>query len=760
MAHSKIEHITYPAGGWLAAKAVGDALHEQMNLREDIKILFEMNKPEGFDCPGCAWPDAKPPHPVEACENGIKAMSWEATSKRATPEFFAEHTVSELLTWSDYDLENSGRLTHPMKYDAQSDTYQAIDWDTAFAEVGALLQSYNPESVEFYTSGRTSNEAAFLYQLFGREYGHNNYPDCSNMCHEPTSVGLPPAIGVGKATITLEDLAECDLLITIGHNPGTNHPRMLTYLREISLRGAKIVAINPLKERGLIDFIPPQSPVQMVDFQPTKLASNYYTVRVGGDAALLKGIIRIVIETHEANKAAGKAAILDEAFIASDTAGYEALRADVLATDWDRLTKKSGLSREEIEEIAKLYMEAERTIICYGMGATQHETGTQNIQQMVNLLLLKGNIGRPGTGISPIRGHSNVQGDRTVGITEKPNAALLGNIEKRYGFQPPKEWGHAAVASMQAISAGTVKALVCMGGNLVTAMPDQSRCVPGIKSLDLAVHVATKPNRSHLITSRHTYVFPVLGRTEIDMQAGGPQAVTVEDSMSMVHASSGKIPPASPHLKSECAVIAGMAKATLPHSKVDWDKLVGNYDFIRDDIEFVFPAFARFNERIRQPGGFHLRNAASEREWLTPNGKANFLVMEGINEDPRTDEASHFSLATIRSHDQYNTTVYGLDDRYRGVFGMRNVLFLNANEAQGLGVAEGDKVNIVALDKAGKPTQRRLNDLVVVVIEMADRSAATYFPESNDLLDLDNFDQTSGIPAYKNIPVLVEKAAA
>ncbi|UOO81975.1 FdhF/YdeP family oxidoreductase [Uruburuella testudinis] len=760
MAHSKIHHGHYPAGGWLAAKALGDAFHEQMNMREEIKIMFEMNKPGGFDCPGCAWPDANPPHPVEMCENGGKAMSWEATSKRTTPEFFAKHTVGELLGWCDYDLENEGRLTHPMKYDAVSDTYQAVEWDTAFAEVGALLQSYAPETVEFYTSGRTSNEAAFLYQLFGREYGHNNFPDCSNMCHEPTSVGLPPAIGVGKATITLDDLAECDLLISIGHNPGTNHPRMLTYLREISRRGAKIVAINPLKERGLIDFIPPQSPMQMVDFQPTKLASDYYTVRVGGDAALLKGVMRCVIEAHEAALAAGQPAVLDEAFIAEHTSGYEALRADVLAVPWDKIEQVSGLARSQIEAIARLYIEAERTIICYGMGATQHESGTQNIQQMVNLLLLKGNIGRPGTGISPVRGHSNVQGDRTVGITEKPNAALIGNLEKRYGFDVPKTWGHAAVASMQAIAEGRAKALICMGGNLVMAMPDQSRCIPGVKSLDLAVHIGTKLNRSHLTISKNTYLFPVLGRTEIDRQAGGEQAVTVEDSMSMVHASWGKLEPASPHLKSECAVVAGMAKATLPDSKVDWDKLIGNYDLIRDDIEFVFPEFAGFNEKIRRPGGFHLRNAAAEREWNTPNGKANFLVMDGINEDPRAGDSSRFSLTTLRSHDQYNTTVYGLDDRYRGVYGMRNVLFINAAEAAGLGVAEGDKVNIEALDKAGRPTGRRLDGLVVVVIEMADRAAATYFPEANDLVDLENFDKASGIPAYKNVPIRIEKAPA
>lgn len=518
------------------------------------------------------------------------------------------------------------------------------------------------------------------------------------------------------------------------------------------------MAINPIKERGLINFIPPQNPMQMVDFHATPLASNYYTVRVGGDAAVLKGIMRCVIEAHETGLAQGGQGVIDEVFIAEHTANYAALRADVLATEWDKITAVSGLSRGQIEEIARLYIAAERTIICYGMGATQHETSTQNIQQMVNLLLLKGNIGRPGTGISPIRGHSNVQGDRTVGITEKPGKALIDNIEKHFGFRPPESWGHAAVASMQAMSEGKVKALVCMGGNFVMAMPDQSRGIPGVKSLDLAVHIATKLNRSHLTTSKNTYLFPVLGRTEIDKQAGGEQMVTVEDSMSMVHASSGKLPPASPHLKSECAVVAGMAKAALPQSKVNWDELTGNYDLIRDAIEAVFPEFADFNRRIREPGGFHLPNSAAERKWQTVNGKANFLVMEGINEDPRTLGDADFSLATIRSHDQYNTTVYGFDDRYRGVYGMRNVLFLNHSEAKRLGLAEGNGVNIVALDKTGKATSRRLDNLVVVLIEMANRSAATYFSEANDLVDLDNFDQTSGIPAYKNIPIRIEKA--
>lgn len=757
---SKIEKYNGPAGGWGALKAVASAFKGQKNIQHDVIAMFNMNKGVGFDCPGCAWPDEKHATMVEICENGAKALSWEATSKRTTPEFLANHTITELLTWSDYDLENEGRLTHPMKYDISTDTYQPIDWQTAFNEIGSKMQSYkDPNSVEFYTSGRTSNEAAFLYQLFAREYGTNNFPDCSNMCHEPTSVGLAASIGIGKGTVLLEDFDHADLVICIGHNPGTNHPRMLGTLRKVSKRGGTIVAINPLKERGLERFAFPQSPIEMLTLSSTPLASYYYKVRIGGDTALLKGMMKIILAKHDEAIAAGQPAILDLDFISEHTSNLELLRQDLLSTSWESIVTISGLPQEKIEELAELYIKAERTIICYGMGITQHQNGTQNVQQLVNLLLMKGNIGKQGAGICPLRGHSNVQGDRTVGINEKPSQSMLDNIEKRFGFQPPKTHGHAAVATMQAMFNGETKALISMGGNLAVAMPDHDATFKAMRNLDLAVHAATKLNRSHLLLAKHTYIFPVLGRTEVDMQKSGEQHITVEDSMSMVHASQGRLKPASPYLKSECAIVAGLAKASLPNTKVEWDEFVDDYAKIRDAIEVVFPDFKNFNENIKTPGGFHLINSASERRWNTPSGKANFIVADTIIEDPRETHDSQLTLTTIRSHDQYNTTIYGMNDRYRGITGRRDVVFISENEAKNQGLKAGDIVNLIALDKNAQPTHRRLDGLTIVIYEIADKSLATYFPESNNLVPLDSYDLQAGIPAYKNIAVRLEKAA-
>ncbi len=746
------------AGGWGALKAVADALRGQMSVKQDVIALFKVNQPQGFDCPGCAWPDPQHTSSFEFCENGAKAVSWEATSKRTTPEFFAAHTVSELWQRNAFELEGEGRLTHPMKYDPASDTYQPVDWDTALQEIGEHLQGYqDPNSVEFYTSGRASNEAAFLWQLFAREYGTNNFPDCSNMCHEPTSVGLPESIGVGKGTVELDDFDHCDLVLCIGHNPGTNHPRMLGTLREVAKRGATIVAINPLRERGLERFTSPQSPIEMLALGSTKLASTYYKVRVGGDAAMLKGVMKILLSMHEEAQAKGDAGVIDEAFIREHTQGFEALKADLDATDWDHILKLSGMDRKEIQNIARLYADAERTIICYGMGITQHQYGTQNVQQIANLLLLRGNIGKQGAGICPLRGHSNVQGDRTVGITEIPAPALLDRIENVFGFTPPREHGHGAVAAIQAMRDGKVNALLCLGGNLAEAISDPQTTFPAMRKLDLVVHMATKLNRSHLLLGKHNYLLPVLGRTETDMQQSGAQSVTVEDSMSMVHASRGTLTPASPHLKSEPALVAALAKATLPDTVVDWDKMVRDYNNIRDAIEAVFPDFHQYNERVKTPGGFRLPNAASVRVWNTPSGRAEFKVMQGINEDPRSLKCHDLVLTTLRSHDQYNTTLYGLNDRYRGVTGRRDVLFINADEAEKRELRVGDQVNVVALDPQGNPTSRRMENLTIVVLDMAPGSVGAYYPEANVLVPLDSHDTKSGIPAYKNVPVAMER---
>lgn len=531
---------------------------------------------------------------------------------------------------------------------------------------------------------------------------------------------------------------------------------MLATLREVAKRGATIVAFNPLQERGLERFTSPQSPIEMLPLTSTALSSTYYKVRVGGDAAMLKGVMKALLTLHQDAQARGDKGVIDEDFVTDHTQGFAALKADLDHTAWQDIIAVSGLSHSEILHIARLYADAERTIICYGMGITQHQHGTQNVQQLANLLL-RGNMGKQGAGICPLRGHSNVQGDRTVGITEIPNQALLDGIKRTFGLTPPNKYGHAAVASIMAIQPGSSKALICLGGNLATAMPDPEVTFVAMRKLELAVHMATKLNRSHLLLAKNSYLLPVLGRTEKDTQASGIQAVSVEDSMSMVHASRGTLPPASPYLRSEPAIVAGLARATLPDSQVPWEKLVADYARIRDAIESVFPAFKDYNKRIQQPGVFRLYNAASEHKWNTPSGRAQFITLPGINEDPCGSTHHDLVLTTLRSHDQYNTTLYGLNDRYRGVTGLRDVLFLSAAEAERRALRVGDKVNVIALDAAGGQSSRRLNNLTVVVYDMAPGSVATYYPEANRLVALDSYDHDSGVPAYKSVPVTLER---
>jgi len=743
-----------PAGGWGALGAVARAVRQQMAPIREMEALRRMNQPNGFDCPGCAWPDPKHTSSFEFCENGAKAVTWEATSKRTTPEFFAQHTVSELWTWHDHALENEGRLTHPMAYDKATDSYVVVSWDEAMQRIGAGLRALpDPNMAEFYTSGRASNEAAFLYQLFAREYGTNNFPDCSNMCHEATSVGLPESIGVGKGTVTLEDFDHCDALFSFGHNPGTNHPRMLSTLREISLRGKPIIVFNPLPERGLERFMAPQNPAEMLSGKSTPIASTYYRVKVGGDVAALKGMMKYLLDTDTAERAAGRPGTIDHDFIAANATGFEALVADLQATTWEAIERKSGLSRADLEAAAAVYANAERVIVCYGMGITQHNHGTENVQQIANLLLMRGNIGREGAGICPVRGHSNVQGDRTVGITEKPNKALNEGIRKRFGFDPPTAHGHDAVEAVKAIRDGRSHALICLGGNLAVAMSDPEVTFAAMAKLDLVVHIATKLNRSHLIMARESILLPCLGRTELDMQAGGPQSVTVEDSMSMVHASAGRLKPASPLLKSEPAIVAAMAKATLPDSKVDWNAMVADYDHIRDAIEAVFPIFERFNDRVREPGGFRLYIAASEGVWDTPDQRAHFLLAKGLDEDVQGPEDT-LTLATLRSHDQYNTTIYGMDDRYRGITGRRDVIFIHPDDLAARGLQHGDCIDVEAVGKPGS-APRVVRGYTAVAYPIAEGSVAMYYPEGNALVALDNYDARSGTPSYKSVPVRI-----
>jgi molybdopterin-dependent oxidoreductase alpha subunit len=740
------------AGGWGALRATARAVREQMEVDEAPLLLYRTNKPTGFDCPGCAWPDKEHTSTFQFCENGAKAVTWEATKKRVTNDFFAAYTVSALLEWTDHDLENEGRLTHPMVYDRTSDSYQPIAWDDAFQRIGKLLRDMpDPNVVEFYTSGRASNEAAFLYQLFAREYGTNNFPDCSNMCHEATSVGLPLSIGIGKGTVSLDDFDHCELIIAMGHNPGTNHPRMMGTLHEASRRGVPIIVFNPLKERALERFADPQNPVEMATLGSTRIASSYYQVKVGGDAAALKGIMKALIAMDHAAGAGSN--VLDHEFIDAHTHGFEAFAMDLRRTEWSAIEATSGLSRDALESVAVAYAKSSATILSYGMGITQHIRGTSSVQQIANLLLLRGNFGKSGAGICPLRGHSNVQGDRTVGITEKPSAVLLEAIERVFGFKPPRVHGHDALAAIKSIIEGRSKALICLGGNLAVALPEPERCYEAMRTLELAVHIGTKLNRSHLLVGKQSFLFPCLGRTEQDIQATGQQSITVEDSMSMVHASMGKLQPASEHLRSEPAILAGMARAALPNSKVPWMELIADYDRIRDGIEAVLPDFQDFNERVRIPGGFRLSLPPTVRVWPTASGKAEFIPFEGLTEDSEIAAADVLKLTTIRSHDQYNTTIYGLDDRYRGIFGRRDVLFVNEVDLMNRKLEHGDVVDVETALASDVPL--RILGLTVAAYDIAPGSVAAYYPEANALVPLSYHDVQSGTPSYKSVPVRI-----
>ncbi|MEG3133803.1 FdhF/YdeP family oxidoreductase [Rouxiella sp. T17] len=741
-----------PAGGWGALKATAIAVRNQMDTLTAPATLLRTNQPDGFDCPGCAWPDKEQHSTFQFCENGAKAVTWEATSKRLTPEFLAKNTVTSLLEKSDFELEDYGRITHPLRYDAETDTLRPIEWPDAFERIGKALRAMpSPDSVEFYTSGRTSNEAAYLFQLFAREFGTNNFPDCSNMCHEATSVGLPQSIGIGKGTVSLEDFDKTELIISIGHNPGTNHPRMMGTLHEAARRKVPIIVFNPLKERALERFADPQNVREMATYSSTNIASTYFQVKAGGDAAAIKGIMKALLEMD-----AETGNLLDNAFIAEHTQGFDLLALDMKTTEWQGIEKESGLTRDQLKQVAELYAKSNATIVTYGMGITQHNKGTANVRLIADLLLLRGNFGKPGAGICPLRGHSNVQGNRTVGITEKPTAAFLEKIEQVFGFEPPKEHGHDAVKAMEAMVAGTAKALICVGGNFAVAMPDPEKSFKAMKALDLSVQVGTKLNLSHLLVAKEHFVFPCLGRTELDLQASGRQAITVEDSMSMVHASSGKLKPASKQLLSEIDIVGRMAKATLPETKVPWMELVADYRLIRDLIEKTIPGFDDYNARIDKPNGFRMPLPPTERKWPTPTGKAMFSVFEGVNEDQVVEGDDVLRMVTLRSHDQYNTTIYGMDDRYRGVFGRRDILFMNDVDLEQRGLEHGDLVDI---ESRVEGCDLRLENITVVAYDIAPGSVGAYYPEANVLIPLSYYDKESGTPSYKSAPVRVIKHA-
>ncbi|GAB2314895.1 FdhF/YdeP family oxidoreductase [Stenotrophomonas geniculata] len=744
-----------PAGGWGAAGATAKVLLQQSVIGKGSKALLAMNQPGGFKCPSCAFPDADERKKLEFCENGAKALAWEATQFRAGRELFAQHTVAELMAQTDYWLEMQGRLTEPMRYDAATDHYVPCSWDEAFALIGRHLQALDsPHQAEFYTSGRTPNEAAFLYSIFVREFGTNNFPDCSNMCHEPTSRGLPPAIGVGKGTIVLQDFEHAEAIFVIGQNTGTNSPRMMSNLVEARKRGIPIVAVNPMPERALIRFAEPQDMVQMATFGSTEITSEFVHIRIGGDLALIKGMMKVMFE----REAQGER-VLDHDFLSEHTVGLEALREDVMAQDWDEIVQVSGISQAQIRRCAEIYIRSKATVICYGMGLTQHQHGSRLLQQVANLLLLRGNFGKPGAGIGPIRGHSNVQGDRTVGIDEKPKPAYLDRVQQVFGFDPPREHGHHVVESIEAMLDGSAKVFIGLGGNFIHAVPDTPRAYEAMRGLDLTVGIATKLNRGHLVHGRDALILPVVARSERIVTRAGEQFVTIEDAMSNVTASRGVLEPVSADVLPEVEIVCRMAMAALPHSKVDWAGCMHDYAPIRELIAAVYPEiYTGFNERIQQPHGFHLDIPPRRRVWPTPNGKANILVMPGLDVDDPVHDPDMLRLATVRSHDQYNTTIYSYNDRYRGVYNDRMVLFMNIEDRLARGLDKEARVSLETI--SGDGVQRRIEGLTVLDYPMPRGALAGYYPELNPLLPLDYYDRISGTPAAKSIPVRVRAMAA
>ncbi|TLU73189.1 FdhF/YdeP family oxidoreductase [Lichenicoccus roseus] len=736
----------HPAGGWGALGATAKILREQSVIARGTTTLLAMNKPDGFKCSSCAWPTPDRVKTFEFCENGAKALAVETTRKRVTREFFASTTVSEMALQSDYWLEEQGRLTEPMRYDAATDHYVPCSWDAAFADIGAELRALdNPDQAEFYTSGRTSNEAAFLYSVFIREFGTNNFPDCSNMCHEPTSRGLPHSIGIGKGTVVISDFARAEAIFIIGQNPGTNSPRMMTELVAARHRNVPIVAINPMPEQALIKFTEPQNAVQMATFGSTAIASEFCHVRIGGDMAVLKGIMKVLLETPDA---------LDQGFIEQHTQGFEALAADIEATGWSEIEAVSGLGQAQIRRVAAIYARSKATIICFGMGITQHQQGSRAVQQIANLLLLKGNFGKPGAGICPVRGHSNVQGDRTVGIDEKPTAEYLDNLKAKYGFEPPRDHGHHVVDTVRAMIAGTAKVFIGMGGNFIHAIPDTPIAYEAMSRLRMTVAVTTKLNRGHVIHGRKAYILPCIARSEYDVQKTGRQSISIEDAMSNVMASKGILEPAGPDLLSEIDIVCRMARATIPRSVVPWEQYVADYSLIRDAIAEVYPKlFANYNERLKQPHGFHLYNGARERVWRTPSGRANFLVFEGVAMNNPITEPGMMRLATVRSHDQFNTTIYSYNDRYRGVRNDRMVVFMSEGDMRERGLSPMSKVRVETI--TGDGIVRSVGNLTLLTYPLPSGSIAAYYPELNPLLPLEHFDQLSGTPAAKSIPVRV-----
>ena len=715
-----------------------------------LTTLPKVNQVHGFDCPGCAWPDPDDKRSLlaEFCENGAKAVAEEATLKRADPAFFAQHSVFALSQWSDYDLGKAGRITHPMLLREGNEHYEPMGWEEAFQLIAKELKALDsPDEAVFYTSGRTSNEAAFLYQLFVREYGTNNLPDCSNMCHESSGVGLSQTLGIGKGSVTLEDFNKAEVIVIMGQNPGTNHPRMLSALEEAKRHGVKIIAINPLPEVGLMQFSNPQG--RSLFTGSTRLTDLFLQIRINGDVALLKAIMKLLYEEEQRHPGS----VFDPTFIRENTSGFEAFVNDLQGYDLEKLSEACGIGIEQIREAADLLMHKSRIIVCWAMGLTQHKNGVGNVQEIVNLLLLKGSIGKAGAGTCPVRGHSNVQGDRTMGIWERPQPELLEKLKAKFKFDPPQKHGYSVVEAIEAMAEGKAKVFIAMGGNFLSATPDTELTARALQNCGLTVHVSTKPNRSHLIHGKQALILPCVARSEKDVQAGGEQFVSVENSMGIVHSSRGERTPASEHLLSEPAIVVGMAKAVLgDNSKVDWEKMISDYDHIRDAIEQVIPGFDNYNERVRQKGGFYLPNGAREGKYNTSDKKAQFTA----NAVPEHRlEKGQYLMMTIRSHDQYNTTIYGLHDRYRGIHNERRVVLMNKADMEEAGLQSQQVVNLRSHYNGEERVAYRF---LVVPYDIPRQCVATYFPEANVLVPIKSRADLSKTPASKSVVVSIEAA--
>jgi len=746
----QLKEIPESAVGVKAIKSALSHISSEVGLGKGIGLLAKLNQIDGFDCPGCAWPDPdeKRAFLAEYCENGAKAVAEEATKNRVSPMFFATHSVEELSKLSDYEIGKKGRLTHPMVLKEGKDHYEEISWGDAFQMIGKELNGLaSPNEAIFYTSGRTSNEAAFLYQLFVRQFGTNNLPDCSNMCHESSGAALSETLGIGKGSVTLDDFNHADLVVVIGQNPGTNHPRMLTALGETKKKGGQIITINPLPEVGLMRYNDPQNPLKWIG-KGQKLTDIFLQVKINGDVALLKIIMKLLLEKEQQKPGS----VFDHDFIKEKTQGYNEFIADLEKYSIVDLLPQTGLRLDEIKAAADMIAEKKKIIICWAMGLTQHKNAVDNIREVVNLLLLKGSIGKKGAGTCPVRGHSNVQGDRTMGIWEKPKDAFLDKLESEFSFKAPRKHGYDVVEAIKAMHEKRAKVFFGMGGNFISATPDTEYTADALRNCSLTVHVSTKLNRSHLIHGKRALILPCLGRSEKDQQESGEQFVSVENSMGVVHQSSGHLNPLSKHLLSEPAIVTRLATATLKDSKVDWSELVKDYDQIRNKIEAVIPGFDNYNERVRERGGFYLPNNARDNNFSpTQTGKANFTLNEVSDVSLKDNE---FIMMTIRTHDQYNTTIYGLDDRYRGVLNERRVIFMNEEDMKTQGLQKMDIVNLISHFEG---EQRIAKRFLVIPYSIPKQCTATYFPEANVLVPIRSTARKSNTPASKTVIITIEK---